>query len=701
MSTLTAKERLAILKAKREGIVHPLAFADIKVSQTSQTSQAQNPKAALAVLQDIVNTAPEQMQAPPAPPANLSQDSERASMSETLPTNISQVPEHKAKTSDANISTTTAPASKGKPSIEELKAKLAAARLAVTKPIEKTISLAEQLNQKAHSDSLIAEAVKQANISLAQTDFNAEQMQAITLSEEGQSLCLIGAAGTGKTTAVKEIVRRVLKANPVDNNKECVALVSFTNRAVSNIIRAVSTLTETAVRDRAISCCKTIHKLLEFSPVYYEVQVPNDKGGFSLRQTMRFEPTWRAERPLLHIKLLVIDEASMLGLTLYKQLIEACPNARIIFIGDLNQLKPVMDDSILGYKLGELPVVELTQVYRQAMESPIVSFQHKYTLAGRQLGDISLADVTAQSNGQLIFKPIKDPRTPETLSKVFANAMLKHMDAGEYTPGVDAILLPNYKGFGSFLVGQYIAQELGRRRHAIVYEIAANKHPLTDSNKRYFAVGDFVIHNKEEYYIADIRPNANYTGRELQQPDIHMSRTGSILGGHSKAKLQDFEEVMWDVAEGTEQREVCSHYITLVPSRNSSSLQEAQNKLSADMPAVTLSTRGDVGDLEFGYAITVHKSQGSEWPRVFLAFAKHARNMLTRELLYTAMTRARTSLYVYYSPDAYPGAGDNTIGRCIRNQAIPGRTWKEKLKSFDLKRAEYEAFMLAPTEYGV
>ena len=535
--------------------------------------------------------------------------------------------------------------------------------------------------------------------------FNAEQQQAIAYATEGRSFCLIGAAGTGKTTAVREIVRQSLLNNApkqvANTTLDSIALVSFTNRAVNNLRTACEGIADADLRNRALRCCSTVHKLLQFAPVHYEVMRKNAQGQDSLATTMRFEPTFRCGNTLDHIKTIIVDEASMLGLALYKQLMEACPNATVIFIGDLNQLKPVMDDSILGYKLAELPVVELVTVYRQAMESPIVRFQHEFTLAGKMVGNTTLERISKESNGILHFQPINNPRTPELLARVFANAMMKHMDEGIYVPCKDIILMPNYKNFGTHLVNQWIAQELGKRRDALVYEINCNVHRLTGSNKRYYAVGDYVVHNKEEYFIASIDANARYNGRQLQLPSTKLNRTGSLDCNASAARgaeLMDFDDVLLEVTQDKDQKEICSHTLVLVPAQGCATLEEAQQ---VGLEAIVINTRSEVGELEFGYALTVHKSQGSEWRKVFLALAIHARNMLSRELLYVGMTRAREELYIYYSPDSKAGAADNSIARCIRNQEIKGRTWKEKVVAFNARYDEYKAFMATQTQYGV
>ena len=730
-NSLSIAERIALAKA--QGVVHPLAFAgnvsnSVHSAESADSIQpvhtANTPQPVSSAMDSIGNASNASNAIDSSVDSNASSAHATANTANTAPQPMPSVLDTLARlkalrkpisgsTGHSTVSSeigqaigqavqptvqAVQAAETLQPTVLSLKEKLAALQAkAKTQATQKAA-----YDMPAEQPTLPMQPIAQA----VQTVFNTEQLQAIDLATQGNSFCLIGAAGTGKTTAVREIVRTVLANNPAileanGHALESIALVSFTNRAVRNIKKAVRGISEAHLRERGASCCSTIHRLLGFKPVRYEVEVPNPKGyGYIMKRTVRFEPTYRIGFTLDHIKLVIIDEASMLGLKLFKQLVEACPNATFVFIGDLNQLKPVMDDSILGHKLRELPVVELTTVYRQALESPIVGFQHKYTLAGKQLGCTSLKQISAESNGMLHFQPILKPRTPEELARVFANAMLVHMDNGVYDPCKDIILLPNYKGFGSYWVSLWIAQELGRRRNAIVHEVQCTVHRISESSKRYLAVGDFVIHNKEEYFIADISCNAAYRGRSLQQPCVTMNR----IGGKAKQgddALQDFDELLYEVDAASEGKEVCSHFVTLVPSNGCSDLDEAQNSMDADSSSITLSTRNDVAELEFGYAITIHKSQGSEWRKVFLALSVHAKNMLTRELLYVGMTRAREELYIYYSPDSSIGASNNSVAKCIRSQEIKGNTWREKLQSFSVRREEYEAFMAVPTVYGV
>ena len=234
--------------------------------------------------------------------------------------------------------------------------------------------------------------------------WNTDQLAAITLSEEGQSFCLIGSAGTGKTTTECEIVYRascriaaeldisLQDFHPADHIVVC----AFTRRAVRNTFKALRSL-----GDKYTQCCQTVHRALQYQPEYYDYTTEDGEE----KTSMRFVPTITKEAPNTKIKLIIIDEASMLGYQgLYRQLTEGFPNARYIYIGDLNQLKPVMDDPTLAYKLNDVPVVELSHVYRQALTSPIVAFQYDFTLAGKVPKSTDIAQYTKDKAGLSFFQ---------------------------------------------------------------------------------------------------------------------------------------------------------------------------------------------------------------------------------------------------------------------------------------------------------
>lgn len=532
-----------------------------------------------------------------------------------------------------------------------------------------------------HDAKHIPFAAKQdKTVSVGESDkpvivWNEQQKRAIELAQQGESFCLIGAAGTGKTTAVREVVRVLRDSLVASQNGKLeagtIALVAFTNRAVRNIRKSVKEI-------GAESFCSTVHKFLRFQPEWLEYE---DEDGF-FKKTMRFMPTFHEDNPILHCKLVVVDESSMLDTRLHAILRAACPNAIFIYIGDLNQLTPVFGDAILGYKLDEVPVCELTQVYRQALESPIIWFQHNYTLAGKIPSDSELVKLNEKFAGKgLHFKPFKQQFPDgEHMAEAVANYMIRQMQEGNYDPELDTILIPYNKSFGSDGINIHIAEYLAKRDHRVVHEIIAG------FNKHYYAVDDFVMYDKRECTIVDIKENKGYFGASPQPPSMDMSRFGYIRTGGKAGELAldhvstvDFDALLNATAsdtltEDSERKAAASHEIIL---RDNDTGEELIAK-----------SAGEVNSMNFGFAMTIHKSQGSEWRKVWLVVGKQHRGMLTRELLYTGMTRAREYLEVIHTPQTAPGRKDNSVARAIKSQQIPGKTWQEKKVYFRGKTIE-------------
>lgn len=500
--------------------------------------------------------------------------------------------------------------------------------------------------------------------------WNDQQMQAIELSETNKSFCLIGAAGTGKTTTVKEIIRRKIEqicqklGKSVDELDEEIALVSFTRRAVRNIAKAVDSI-------NAKKFCSTAHAFLEYCPAEEEY---TDELGFT-KTRMCFKPQKTLDNMSLETLLVVVDEASMLSYShLYKELYEACPNAIFIFIGDLNQLPPVFGDAVLGFKLAELPVVELVHVYRQAMESPIIAFQHHYTLKGKKVMESQLEEYTEKCTPDtgLEFRPFKKDLEPDDMCNAVANLMRILMADGTYDPTQDVFLCPYNKSFGTIGINLYFAEYLAIANQSTVWEINCGRE------KKYLAVGDFVLYEKEEYLIDKIEYNDHYYGERPKQESINLSRWG-FYRGEGIAAFEAHDEPEWDfdnmlaITDGDEKD-------------SESASQKASHKVTITSVITgkteILTSASAVRNLDFGYCMTVHKSQGSEWRRVWLILHRHHAKMLSREILYTGMTRAREKLTVLYSKPTAIGRPDSSVNRCLQRARLGGVGWREKVVAF-------------------
>lgn len=488
---------------------------------------------------------------------------------------------------------------------------------------------------------------------------NPMQLLAKEMAFSGKSFCLIGAAGTGKTTAQREIAAELLKSGTLETHEfriqgtgervtaPSIAFVAYTRVASGNLRRAIH-------KDKNLEQVlqyniTTIHNLLEYQPETYWNYEEN-------REAFRFTPKRTSANPL-DITHLVIEESSMVGLDLWDKLFNAMRcGVQIIFIGDINQLPPVFGDSILNYALTQLPVVELTHVYRQAGDSTILENAHRI-LEGKEL--LEAPDFRIIRAGTV-------NHTQHRLSITLGTTFPKWAEIGEYDPMQDIILSPwNKRDLGTDNMNKWIAQFLGTQRKAIVYEV------LAGMNKLYLAVGDKIMQNKQVGIITRIAINGRYMGKSPLPSSVNLNRFGTYTGdSEEEIDLEDIEGIdysnlnldkMLEDEEGDRTRE-SSHIVDI---------------LMDDGMTITLSSVGDFAPNSFSlaYALTVHKAQGCEWRKVYFILHRDHAISSCRELFYTAVTRAREQFVII--------AKDDVIARAIKTQRIKGNTVKEKIEYFN------------------
>lgn len=495
--------------------------------------------------------------------------------------------------------------------------------------------------------------------------YNQEQNQFIQLATSRKSCVLIGAAGTGKTTCMKGTVSALLQSSSIPpmqdidahkyltQNSPGVILCSFTRRAVRNLRRAVSQDLQ--------SNCITIHKLLEYSPVQYEVYDPETS---SYRNTMRFEPTRNASHPLPSaIRTIIIDESSMVSLELFTEIYEALPcetrgAVQFIFLGDIQQLPPVFGSAVLGYKMNELPVVELTQVYRQALESPIIRLAHRI-LSGVSIPESEFS--AWKFENQLTIHPWKKKLHSEVALLTIAKFFTTAYTTGSYDPEEDMILCPFNKAFGTIELNAHIANHIAKSQSRVVFEVVAGY------NKHYMSVGDKVLFEKEDAEIIRIVRNAGHTGKLAQKESITLDYWGYNSNSSEQNQVNEFDldsvDAMLDAASSISSDErvtSASHIITV-------------RMLDSD-EEVSIDSASEVNNMLLAYALTFHKAQGSEWRKVFLTLHQSHNTMIQRELLYTGVTRAKEELYIICEPDHFI--------KGIVSQRIIGNTLAEKSEYF-------------------
>jgi exodeoxyribonuclease V alpha subunit len=498
--------------------------------------------------------------------------------------------------------------------------------------------------------------------------YNSEQWQFIETVLSGKSCILIGAAGTGKTTSTRGAISELLRTKFIPqigeshkhlaSHSPAIVAVSYTRRAVMNLKQALPP----ELKDNAI----TIHKLLEYQPVFYEVF---DENTGEYRKTMQFEPARNATNPLpSSIRTIIIDESSMVSVELFHKIwtaLEDLHSVQFIFLGDIQQLPPVFGSAILGFKMLQLPTIELTQVYRQALESPIIRLAHRI-LSGKGIPAKELP--SWEEKGKLKLHPWKKKISGESALLTVAAFFKQAYDAGHYNPDSDMILIPYNKACGTDELNRHVANHIARRTGATTYEVIAGY------NKHYFSVGDKVLYEKEDAIVESIERNFNYAGKWPQSPSKFLNYWGHL---DESAEDSAFELSSSEDSQETE-ADVDAMLEHLANSDVEDRVREASHtltlRLTASDATVQVSSAAAINAIVMAYALTIHKSQGSEWKKVYLILHHSHNTMIQRELLYTACTRAREELYCICEPDSFE--------KGIYGQRIKGNTLTEKAEFF-------------------
>jgi len=525
--------------------------------------------------------------------------------------------------------------------LAELCAKKGIVLPSAIKKTNPTIKIEEPISQKEKTFSLDIE-------------LDIDQSQAVELALAGKSFCLIGKAGTGKTTTEREIVKALLKNNGnashifrIQGTGERVegpaaAVVSYTRVATGNSKKAICKDKE--LEDKFFHNITTIHNLLEFAPVYYW----DDEKQ---KETMRFIPARDSGNPLT-TKVIAFEEASMIDLTLWEKVYNAMMHGtQCIFIGDINQLPPVFGPSILNYALVQLPIVELRTVYRQKFNSTVLKNAHNI-LEGKPLEiapDFKIIEGGEKQHGQNIT------------SLLLVNSLQKWFKEGTYNPAEDIVLSPfNVGALGTDNLNNHIA---GFVNPGEVFEIIAGVR------KFYLAVGDKIMYAKQVGTVTRIHRNGLYSGRATKPASFNMDRFGKLKGVDELEDEEDDDSVAVEYnlesLTGEQLKELthqASHVVEI-------ELETGET--------LVLSKAGDLGMSNFtlGYALTVHKSQGSEWKHVIIVLHKDHSIMAFNELLYTAVTRAAERITIV--------AKKFMLDKAIATRRLKGDTIREKVEFFN------------------
>ncbi len=379
-----------------------------------------------------------------------------------------------------------------------------------------------------------------------------EQKHAVLLALSNRFLVLTGGPGTGKTS-VTNLIAKAFEARRMR-----IVLVSPTGRAARR-------LSEVTGREAL-----TIHRALKWDP-----------------QARKFQ---HDEENPLECDVLIADEVSMLDEVLANQLMKATPvHAHVLFIGDSDQLPSVGAGSVLGDLLasGVVPSVRLTQVFRQAQKSLIVTSAHRI-----RNGDMPhLVKPSNRGDSNLIWVEIEE--SEEGIAQVLKLAR-RTLPALGYSREDIQILTPMHRGsLGVGYLNEQLQEALNPPQPECV-EFMRGSHRYREKDRVIQLVNNYdkLVFNGDIGVIEKI------------------SRTDQLMHVRFSDTL-----VEYDFA--------------------------------------------DCDELQLAYALSIHKSQGSEYRAVILVLHSSQFMMLQRNLLYTGLTRARDICIL---------VGDmRAIGRAVKN----------------------------------
>ena len=371
-------------------------------------------------------------------------------------------------------------------------------------------------------------------------EFDKIQKDAIGLAAKSKVMILTGGPGTGKTTTVKGIIEVFLRVN------KKILLAAPTGRAAKRMNEATGME------------AKTIHRLLEAKP----------PASYK-----------RNEENKLEGDVLIIDESSMIDIVLMYNLLKAVPDEMtVIFVGDSDQLPSVGPGNVLRDMIesGVVPVVQLTHIFRQAMNSQIIVNAHRVN-SGKP------PDLDNKGKTDFFFVPQQDDTAlSETVIDLCINRLPSHF---KVKPADIQVLCPMQRGENG-------VQSL----NALLQNTISKSRKFIRRGGTEYRHGDKVMQIKNNY------------DKEVWNGDI-----GRIVSVNEEDRVimvsfDNTEPIPYDTSE--------------------------------------------LDELVLAYATTVHKAQGSEYDIVVLPLTTQHYMMLQRNLLYTAITRAKKAVVIVGSKKA-------------------------------------------------
>lgn len=344
------------------------------------------------------------------------------------------------------------------------------------------------------------------------------------------------------------------------------------------------------------------------------------------------------EKNPLECEFLIIDESSMLDVNLSSSIMRAVPDkCQVLFIGDVDQLPPVGPGNFFKDLIdsGVVPTFKLTQIFRQGKESEIISYAHKINHGEHPIIDSPITDPTIWENGtDCMFIDSGISEQGKNFKEYPEWSSLRYgMDVITMTKELYVSKIKKYHNYQDIQI--LIPMKIGDlgtiRMNEIIQEAvnpASNNKSEIKLKERLFREGDKVIHTVNNYDL------------EVFNGDIGWIQSINEVSGTAEIKFNEDRIVKYK--------------------------------------------KSDMIELELAYAITIHKSQGSEFECVIIPVMSQYMRMLYRNLIYTGLTRAKKLAIFVGQRRAFNMSIDN----------VDPRTRQTSLKELIVKADVINSFIL-------
>lgn len=401
---------------------------------------------------------------------------------------------------------------------------------------------------------------------------------------------------TGKTTTLKEVIQLMKEAGVT-------------------LIRGCAPTGKAAMRmkEQAHIAARTIHRLLEWDPV---------KKHFTHNEYEKLE-----------VGLLIVDESSMVDVELMQCLLCAIPDsASVMIVGDVDQLPSVGPGSVLRdiIRSGMVPVTRLTHIFRQSENSWIAQ-----NAANINNG---IMPVLSDDSEDFFFVECDEPtEIPEIIAELVLDWIPKNHNI---EPKDTQVLCPQ-KGtpVGTNAINSFL-QSIWPKEKGETWSF------MSQFGKYEIGAGDQVIHTVNNYTLGVMNGE---TGTVQGFIEVEQETRESLFDeSENPAPKGEPGELKVEITSGPTLKEIKSAL-----EKRPKPKGKKTKKLAVDFgDRVVYYSKLEAQDLLLAYAITIHKSQGSEYPAVVIPVHSVNTFMLSRSLLYTAITRGKQAVYLVGQLDA-------------------------------------------------